>query len=277
MAEQAWTVWAQDMFDREAPRQQAACGRGLAQGLAALWRAHLDEGVQDDGRLTLTRFYLDVGGGQLQIPDHRDGARALRGWLRAGDEMLTAQQLARLSLANDDPDDGLRAILDTAVRVPEPRALRRALLPADELVAEARQLLNAAAQRQQRLQWLGVAAYGVLVVAGAVAVATIDGVRTGAAAVLYGSMVVLIMLMVGTLVETMLRRRRQLAVLAALGRPERIVRLRHKVRTIKSYHYHELSITLDDGEIAVFTMPKGNAAIVMRELRDHCPALRSPA
>lgn len=265
MTEQAWIVWAQDMFDRDTPRSRTAQGRGLARGLGALWQAHLDEGVLDDGRQTLTRFYIEMGGGQLQIPDHCEGARLLRAWLRSGS--LTPLKLGRMSLANDDPDDGLQAILETAARVQAPEALLRALLAPTELLADARRPLVEAARRQERGQWLGVGAYAVLIAGLALAAGLIEGAPAGVITALNIGMAVFGLLLVGTIVETLLRRRRQQAVLVALERPERVTQVRSEEKQVRNYRVHRLRITIESGETAVFTLPRDEASFVLDEMR----------
>lgn len=51
-------LWASDLFDRESPPSRQKTFSTLREGLEALWRASLDEGIQDDGRPTFTWFTL---------------------------------------------------------------------------------------------------------------------------------------------------------------------------------------------------------------------------
>lgn len=53
-----WTIWHQDTFDRESPRQIEYSGIGLAQGLSQLWALHLSETVQADGMEGFSKFNL---------------------------------------------------------------------------------------------------------------------------------------------------------------------------------------------------------------------------
>lgn len=53
-----WTIWYQDMFDLACPRQHEVEGRGLIDGLIALWVRHLFETVRPEGQLGFSRFNL---------------------------------------------------------------------------------------------------------------------------------------------------------------------------------------------------------------------------
>lgn len=61
-------LWATDLFDREAAPSQAGTFATLELGLEALWRATLDEGIQDDGRPTFTWFTLRGPPTSLSLP-----------------------------------------------------------------------------------------------------------------------------------------------------------------------------------------------------------------
>lgn len=53
-----WELWSSDLFDRESPPTHEGSFATAREGLAALWRAVLHEGVQDDGRPSFTSFSL---------------------------------------------------------------------------------------------------------------------------------------------------------------------------------------------------------------------------
>jgi len=81
--EAEWQVWYEDMFDRECPRQVQATGTGLAAGLVELWRYHLRETVQADGRRGFSRFNLWWGqaGKSVNVVGDWEGMVRLRGWI----------------------------------------------------------------------------------------------------------------------------------------------------------------------------------------------------
>lgn len=65
----AWELWSSDTFDRDSdPRLEGAFDT-FEQGLRALWKKTLTEGVQDDGRPTFTEFSLR---GQPKVSLPRD-------------------------------------------------------------------------------------------------------------------------------------------------------------------------------------------------------------
>jgi hypothetical protein len=77
-----WEVWSEDTFDREARPTQDAGGKGLVDGVKALWIRFLLETVRPEGREGFTRFYLrrdsPVG---FPIKGPWDGAVHLRNWI----------------------------------------------------------------------------------------------------------------------------------------------------------------------------------------------------
>jgi len=81
--EAEWQVWYEDTFDRECPRQVEAAGTGLAAGLVELWRHHLRETVQADGRRGFSRFNLwwKQAGKSVTIIGDWEGMVRLRGWI----------------------------------------------------------------------------------------------------------------------------------------------------------------------------------------------------
>lgn len=81
--EAEWEVWYEDTFDRECPRQVQAAGRGLATGLIELWRYHLRETVQADGRKGFSRFNLwwKQAGISVNVVGDWEGMVRLRGWI----------------------------------------------------------------------------------------------------------------------------------------------------------------------------------------------------
>ena len=56
--ETEWKLWYQDTFDWETPRKVELAGRGLEQGLKALWERHLRERVTANGGEGFSRFSL---------------------------------------------------------------------------------------------------------------------------------------------------------------------------------------------------------------------------
>ena len=90
-----WELWYQDLFDRECPRQVAARGERLVEGLAALWRHFLLEGLTAEGGKGFAGFNLWwVGRGQsTSIQGDWGGLLRLRAWVlgsggEPGDEGL---------------------------------------------------------------------------------------------------------------------------------------------------------------------------------------------
>jgi hypothetical protein len=78
-----WDLWYQDTLDPECPRQVELTGRGLVQGLMALWVRHLFETVQSDGELGFSRFNLwwRQASRSIEITDDKVGAKQLRQWV----------------------------------------------------------------------------------------------------------------------------------------------------------------------------------------------------
>ena len=56
-----WQLWHHDMFDRDAPPYLQASGAEILQGLYELWLHTLQEGVQDNGVPSFSRFHLSWG------------------------------------------------------------------------------------------------------------------------------------------------------------------------------------------------------------------------
>lgn len=61
-----WELWYVDVFDREMPPVLEASGRGIVEGLVALWEHTLDEGIVDDGNASFSRFGLSWGKTHLE-------------------------------------------------------------------------------------------------------------------------------------------------------------------------------------------------------------------
>lgn len=123
-----WELWSFDYFDRDAEPGVDARGEGLEQGLAALWRKTLDEGLFDDGRPTLTWFRLRQPGRNVDLP--RDPLRnpalaRLRRW-RAEPGFIEAVARAHLLRPTED---GARALLDAAGNAPDCPAFLALLAP----------------------------------------------------------------------------------------------------------------------------------------------------
>ena len=58
LARAHWTLWMEDRFDSESPRQVEKEGTGLYDGLMALWITHMREGVSPNGQATFSKFNL---------------------------------------------------------------------------------------------------------------------------------------------------------------------------------------------------------------------------
>lgn len=56
-----WTLWCQDTFDRESPPTLEAAGERFTDGLVALWRHTLIEGIDEAGNATFSSFVLTWG------------------------------------------------------------------------------------------------------------------------------------------------------------------------------------------------------------------------
>lgn len=56
-----WQLWHHDMFDRDAPPYLQASGVEILQGLYKLWLHTLQEGIQDNGLASFSRFQLSWG------------------------------------------------------------------------------------------------------------------------------------------------------------------------------------------------------------------------
>lgn len=78
-----WKLWYQDIFDREAPRQIEASGRGLTVGLTELWAHTLFETVTVDGKKGFSRFNLWIGqdSQSVSVIGEWKGMVRLRGWI----------------------------------------------------------------------------------------------------------------------------------------------------------------------------------------------------
>lgn len=68
MTEPRFELWASDLFDRDSSPSLQRTFTSLTEGLEALWRAMLDEGLQDDGRPTFTDFVLRGPSTRVTLP-----------------------------------------------------------------------------------------------------------------------------------------------------------------------------------------------------------------
>jgi hypothetical protein len=77
-----WKLVYRDTFDREEPPSVDEQGVGIIDGLVALWRKTLHEGVGPDGDATFSQFSLRWASGYASIPIPHSGCspalRALR-------------------------------------------------------------------------------------------------------------------------------------------------------------------------------------------------------
>lgn len=64
----AFELWSSDLFDREAEPRLELKADTLRDGLLALWRKTLEEGVDDQGRPTFTAFTLRGARLRLSLP-----------------------------------------------------------------------------------------------------------------------------------------------------------------------------------------------------------------
>ena len=127
-ADVKWQLWYEDTFDREAPRLIEAEGRGLVRGLVALWRRHLKDAVQVDGRLGFSRFnlWLPEQGHSIEAPSEDAMALTrLRMWAygppdcsRTDDRLLKrlAKAHARLILRGQTSERIVRAAHTSTTR-----------------------------------------------------------------------------------------------------------------------------------------------------------------
>ena len=56
-----WQLWHHDVFDRDAPPYLQASGAEILHGLYELWLYTLQEGIQDNGSASFSRFHLSWG------------------------------------------------------------------------------------------------------------------------------------------------------------------------------------------------------------------------
>lgn len=93
-----WEVWSEDTFDREARPTRDTRGKGLLDGLKALWIRFLLETVRPKGRQSFTRFYLRrPPAAAVRIQGPWDGAVSLRSWIFG---MKTRAYRGRLDVAD---------------------------------------------------------------------------------------------------------------------------------------------------------------------------------
>ena len=77
-----WEVWSEDTFDREARPTMDTRGKGLLDGLTALWIRFLLETVRYEGNQDFTRFYLRrPPAAAINIKGSSEGAKRLRHWV----------------------------------------------------------------------------------------------------------------------------------------------------------------------------------------------------
>ena len=84
LKEISWRVQANDLFDRESPRQINAEGVGLAAGLFELRHCVLAQGVRDSGQRTFTDFRLSWADGFIEVgtqPFDNHALVRMRGWI----------------------------------------------------------------------------------------------------------------------------------------------------------------------------------------------------
>lgn len=273
-------LWSNDLFDRDTPPRCEGRVSGLTEGLATLWDNHLREGVQDDGRPTLTAFQLEWRGECFSIPDQRAGARQLRQWHLAPGEF--ADELAAVHAGAGGTRAAAEQLLELAagaatagefmLRAKAALAAsgRREITdsPSGTVVA----VLRAAATRQQRLQWLGVAAWVALAIMLAAALPAVPAALAQLRQALWGGMALGFLLAAATTVETLVRGMRARLVLAALANREQLAAAQYTVGRVRSREFHRVTLTLADGTRAKFVLSAAGAAAVMREIGSCCPA-----
>jgi hypothetical protein len=131
-SEAEWEVWYRDTFDRECPPSVDVRGRGLVEGLTALWAHHLFETVRPGGGEGFSHFHLRWEAGRfVRIEGDRAGATRLRAWVygrkehtrrgyvAAGDARLLRQSAtvhALLLLAGRSSAEVLAAAAEAADR-----------------------------------------------------------------------------------------------------------------------------------------------------------------
>lgn len=115
-----WTLWCEDTFDRECPRQKDAEGRGLLVGLRELWLRYLRETVQPNGLTGFTRFNLRCDSKFIQIEGPESRWAKLREWVIDGEPseqnlVLDAIAAAHMQLlATDTPLTSLAEVVAKA-------------------------------------------------------------------------------------------------------------------------------------------------------------------
>lgn len=124
----AWQLWSQDFFDRDAAPFLERSGTGRRDGLLLLWQRTLDEGVDDRGRPTFTWFTLSLAGGpRLTVPrDPLDNPELAR--LRAARNQPWLLPLLARAVDERPFDEAVRVLFD-ALREAESAAALRALFP----------------------------------------------------------------------------------------------------------------------------------------------------
>jgi hypothetical protein len=124
-----WEIWYQDTFDRECPRQVQVDGRGLVEGLVALWARHLCETVQANGQQGFSRFNLwwKQEHKSIAVVGEWDGLVRLRGWVYGG----------QWSAGKGSVETGDRELLTKVARAHKNLILRGAT--SEEILAAARE------------------------------------------------------------------------------------------------------------------------------------------
>lgn len=81
-----WQLWYSDTFDRDAPRSLQSTGQDILQGLYALWRYTIREGIMDNGAASFSYFHLTWGNSAVARVDiavnpfHNPALLKLRRW-----------------------------------------------------------------------------------------------------------------------------------------------------------------------------------------------------
>ncbi len=263
-----WTLQAHDMFDRDTPPSIEAQGEKPADGLTALWRAHGTEGVQADGRRTLTRFVLARGDQCLELPEQRDGARNLFAWLK--EDATLADALGRAHAVQPDAVRAEELLRQCGVAA-DAAALRAALaVPAvdDELL----HLLRGAARQQNLLQWLGTGAW-LLLAGGAMAarqLLTAVSPQAPTLALVAAGLCLLLAGITGAQSALLARRaRRVLTVLASGMAPEAV---HYTMLTVRRVVSHRLRFRMPGGQTARFVLVAAAGDQMVRAARQRYPA-----
>jgi hypothetical protein len=118
-----WWLWLKDRFEYPPPpRAAVAAGPSLEAGYRELWKRHLLEGMDDEGRSHFSEFTLDVvdesgdRGLSLREREERDQMIQLRAWAKESESVPYTLARAHVALLDgvEDPVAKILATVDDA-------------------------------------------------------------------------------------------------------------------------------------------------------------------